>query len=269
MFKSQEELESFPNDLVSLLEARPDCPGVYSVVFDAVADAGPAADTVALRRTKRRKLAAPGTRRAPQKPHRFSIIWADASGMVRSPWHAIGTNNDLLPLVSLVYSMYRPPSQHILRDPSITWREFGANSNPIWDVRCNGRLFEGCDILHCAEGRDRRTVVFQWQNGDDLCIIKDAFWDTTIKQQEPHVLRAIHAKGHVPGVVSMRTSTSFEHVRAANRRIMTPSSKDLGPDVPMRERLRMVLASTGKPLIYSKSVQELLIAVYDALEGAL
>ena len=50
------------------------------------------------------------------------------------------------------------------------------------------------------------------------------------------------------------------------RRILTPSAKHV-LHFSVHERSRMVLASTGAKLVKAKTVKDLLMAVYDILEG--
>lgn len=221
-----------------LLEARPDCPGVYCLglyygMYASVPE--------------------------------FCIVWADAAGVVTSRFYPLRTGNtsDYTTLASYVYSLYCPPNNHILKDPSITWTERKRFGLAKWTVRCHGREYAGCSILHCADVFDRRTIIFEYRQGKNLYMIKDAFWDTKRRQEEAGVLKAVHKRGIVPGVVRMH---DYETVIGANKkRIVTAASQSLG--TPMRARVRIVLASTGQKLTRSHSIRDLLMAIYDVNEG--
>ncbi|KAF7796481.1 hypothetical protein EIP86_007658 [Pleurotus ostreatoroseus] len=216
-----------------LLEARPDCPGIYSLAF-------------ALKKME------------------YRIFWTDAAGFATSKWYTADDGWD--PLLAYIYSLYRPLRQHMLRDSSIIYDDGGQDvwNRPRWNITCGGQQYLGCKIVHCGDVHERRTTVFEYRNRKNMYVIKDWYWvNGQDRQEEGPVIAAIHKKGTLPGVVRLH---HYESVSVKGRRILTPSAKHV-LHFSVHERSRMVLASTGAKLVKAKTVKDLLMAVYDILEA--
>lgn len=235
---SKKEFELHVRQIQNLLVARPDCPGIYFLTFNF--HYSPAKITT-----------------------EYCISWADAAGVVKSPWYVFDDYEDPFPLLSYINSLYRPPKNHLLKDPTIFWTEDTYLGPPTWNIKCQGHWYQGCTIMHAAGPSDRRTTIFEYRNGTNLYVIKDAYWDSTRRQEEGPVLKAIHAKGIIPGVVQLK---GYETVIGPNRkRILTPAADDL--QVARRSRSRIVLASKGTRITRAKNVKDLLMAFFDVNEG--
>ena len=212
------------------LQARPDHPGVYGLCVH---------------------------------PEGFKIIYADTSGPYRSEAFSW---DDLDVLAMYVYSLYDPPAGHILRDASIsTLASEDDPSGPArWSVAVGGvGTYAGGVIHYLGESWGKRTTVFlyKWPSIEPTrqLIIKDYYRLVARRYDEAELLSHIHSQGIVPGVVRL---VGTGHVLdAEGKRMMSGTGYDV------RERRRLVIADVGEDLLQAKSVNDLLMAIYDVLEG--
>ncbi|KAI8989167.1 hypothetical protein BD414DRAFT_415083 [Trametes punicea] len=188
--------------------------------------------------------------------HGFRLYYADFTGILPTsvlPWNAEG----LRKLASYVYSVHNPPAHHHPRDLSILWREIPGNLT-AWSIQVNGEMFPIRRVLlRSSPPRNDRTVFLVGCGTTRHAIIKESYCDRWRQPDEAIFLRHIHCHGFIPGIV-----------RLAHEEVVHFSGDDVILTVrgaPMSKR-RIVLADVGESLLRAKTVNDLLMAVYDALE---
>ncbi|CAL1717158.1 unnamed protein product [Somion occarium] len=220
------------------LEARPDMPGVYAIFANAKG---------------------------------YKIIWSDASGVVSSPF--MSWNNQKL-LEGYIRSLYFPPKKHHLWDPSISAPILLPDPDPQasidsrkvhWTIKYNNKKYENCIPLYVSRSTwGRRTAVFMFQeNKGVFAVIKDAYRDDGRRFNEVTLLQDIHSEGIFPGVV--RVIASGEVHTADGEAIGTARSAVRGK-IHHRTKKRLIMGSRGSKFYAAKSVKDLLMAIFDALE---
>jgi hypothetical protein len=187
-------------------------------------------------------------------------------------------------LYAWMWRLYHPE-----RDKSITV-DMKA-SPPTFTVVAGGTAYNQLVILRAGESIDRRTMVFEkldtnavlrrgtrLEEGSDLSVdeaqdpqsgfspttdrstcpntvIKEQYIGTSCSFREGPILKKIHAAGDFPGVVR------FDHYEYV---------KNDGKDISVESNLvktRLVLKDRGTPLEKVGTMRELLMGVYDLLEG--
>ncbi|KAH9903419.1 hypothetical protein C8Q73DRAFT_51940 [Cubamyces lactineus] len=171
---------------------------------------------------------------------------------------------DLETLCAWVYSLYDPPDGHILYDRTISWQESPGTpfSAPTWTVTTEDLDLSGAVIEFVGYPYGRQTTVFRAAMADQPgpVIIKDYFFDDDKLYEEAEVLHwNVHGDGFVPGVVRL---LSFQNVANDGKMIIFrhPTERLI-----MTKR-RLVFADYGVGLENAKSVNDLLMAIYDILE---
>ncbi|KAI0657468.1 hypothetical protein C8Q70DRAFT_268210 [Cubamyces menziesii] len=216
------------SDVHHILQARPDRPACYAM------SATPAA---------------------------FQLLYGSPLGLQASQtvsW------TDLKTLCAFVYSLYAPPDDHILYDRTVTWKESPESpfSAPTWTIVTKREVLGGAVIDFVGYPYGRQTTVLRsettgWQAP---IIIKDYYWDNDRAYEEAELLNwHVHYDGFVPGVVRM---LSCQNVSNNGEVIVFRDPKE---DVVMVKR-RLVFADYGVGLEHAKSVNDLLMAIYDILE---
>lgn len=192
------------------------------------------------------------------RPQCYQVLWSDAAGIVASPqsgWE------DCSLLEAYVYSLYDPPKGHTLFDPTIIRSTVVPSDWEKARLTIKGHLKD--PYLHCywiAVGSSwgRRTNVWMRNfEGKGPVVIKDAYRDDNREYEEDKLLEKIHRKGIFPGVV--RTLEAAEK----HPKITTASITE-----KQRTKTRLVMGSYGVWLRGAKSVKDLLMAVYDIVEGS-
>ena len=217
------------------------------------------------------------------RPQYYQVIWADAAGAVSSPRY--GWEN-LIPLVSYVYSLYSPPKGHYLLDSTIEPRvspggdlikallhKVGPEKPQLkWNVTVNSRVYEDCRLIVWSGGFGRRTTVFQTEpkNATEPClVIKDMYRDEARRFSEKQIIDLIHSDGIVPGVVRL---VAHEEVKSSVHGGEATPIRTVGTvmhqgKLAHRVRTRLLLGSSGEPLSRAKSLGDLLKAIYDTVES--
>ncbi|KAH9903424.1 hypothetical protein C8Q73DRAFT_722171 [Cubamyces lactineus] len=193
------------------------------------------------------------------KPGYFQVIFSCPVGPVASE-HVPWTN--LAALSAYVYSLYDSPDGHILYDRTVSWVEkpdqrFGR---PSWTVRTGGKVYESADACFVGNAWARRTTILrveQRYHRNPTTIIKEAYIDCDRRFNEADLLQQIHKDGYFPGVVYLLSS---EEVKTGGQDIVFKN------DSITRKKVRIVLADVGFDLYHAKSVNDLLMTIYDALE---
>ena len=228
------------------LEARPDMPGVYGFFVNAKV---------------------------------YNIIWSDTSGPVISPpipWENLG------PLECYIHSLYCPPSDHPLWDPSITNPTLLEPSEtakprspgekieavPHWTIEFKGKIYKDCYLFQVGDCWGRRTTVFMHDGDDedDFAVIKDSYPDERRRFDEIELFEHIHEGAIFPGVARVLDAGDVEG--NDGEPIVTPRPAVDGPEgVARRGKKRLVMGSRGSRLTAAKSVRDILMAIYDGTEG--
>ena len=202
----------------------------------------------------------------------YSILWSDPSGPIISPsipWGNLG------PLEQYVHSLYVPPKGHHLVDPSVSSpnRRVPSNSSQKtdeethWTIVFDGKEYMNCRHIHAGYNWGRRTNVFMYDNPDDsrdFAVIKDAFPDDRKRFKEDVLLNHIHSEGIFPGMVRPLASGK---VRGCDDSVITTPSAPAVGKIGRRTKNRLVMGSRGSPLSAAKSVKDILMTVYDGVEG--
>lgn len=210
------------------MTARPDMPGVYGLAARAVG---------------------------------YEIMWSDASGTIASPLFTWDSDCD--PLARYIYSLYVPPPNHITRDPSIqSVDDDDPKAAPLWTIRVRGKVYPKCRLLFFGPSWGRRTFVWGSRIDGETTVIKDAHRDDARRFCEGQLLTEIHSSGYLPGAVRL---VDWGFV-STNRKVITTAPR-CKSGAPTRRRVRLVLGSFGMKLGESKSVLDLLKAIYDVIEG--
>jgi hypothetical protein len=194
----------------------------------------------------------------------YEVLWSDASGVIASP--SIRWDSDCGMLASYIQSLYIPPPRHFTNDPTIeVVDDDNSTTAPNWTIRIRGKSYENCRIIFSGPSWGRRTFVWVGTIDDDTVVIKDAYRDDARRFCEGQILETIHDSAFVPGVVRL-IDWCFVCI---NRTVIStaPRLSTDDPAVPYRRKTRLVLGSIGRSPRASKSVLDLLKAVYDAIEG--
>ena len=195
-------------------------------------------------------------------PDHYQIAWLDPAGPETSPrfdW------TDLKPLASYIYSLYKPPREHIVADPTITVSDAATRTDPpTWSVRVDDVLYQHCQMISWDSLFGRRTTVFKHVAKDGcVTIIKDRFRDVTRRSKEDYLLEKIHADGTMPGVVRLLQKPLQVLAEGGEPILTAPRSTHSA----RRAKIRIVMGSTGRPLREVTSVKQLLMAFFDVVEG--
>lgn len=217
-----------------LLKSRPDIPGVYVMRAN---------------------------------PSHYQILWSDAAGVVAS--QEIRWEN-LEPMFSYVYSLYKPPKSHILLDETITspTRKFSPRGTLRWSIEGpDQKTYHNCVSLYKGNPWGRRTNVWSYTekgNPDNVVVIKDAYRDVKRRYKEEGMLGEIHKNGIYPGVV--RLLVPKEEMPCPDIKTAVPQTGSYVRPI-VREKVRLFLGSFGQEFRYAKTVKDILLATYDILEG--
>lgn len=173
-------------------------------------------------------------------------------------------------LMSYVYSLYDPPARHYTRDPTMVWRE--GHKRSTMSIVSNGEVFPDVRCIFAQPPGGKGTQVFiAGRRPTRQAIIKECYRGPPFPYQterpaegfmEVEILTKIHQHGFVPGVVRLAHHELVPFGGPGQVEITTVHNSP-------RVKHRMVLADVGESLLQAKSVNDLLKAVYDALEGML
>ncbi|EJF56100.1 hypothetical protein DICSQDRAFT_175207 [Dichomitus squalens LYAD-421 SS1] len=194
------------------------------------------------------------------KPQWYQVLLSDPTGVVASaetPWDP----DDLRLLAAYIYSHYDPPRGHFLWDDTIAWVP-GATLDhpPTWKVKVQDQWYTQGQFIFIGEPWGRRTTILRVKDdsGGEI-VIKEVYRHHKRRFKEEKILAGIHGDGDVLGVVRLQgadhVTTNNETIKCAARGEETERTKE-----------RFALLDSGCRLLDAKTVNELLEAVYDALE---
>ena len=116
-------------------------------------------------------------------------------------------------------------------------------------------------FLFIGEPWGRRTTVLRVTDhaGGDI-VIKETYRHHKRRSKEEEILTHIHDDGDILGVVRFKGA---EHVTTGNKTLKCAAKGEN----TLRTKERFALLDSGCRLLTAKTVNDLLEAVYDALEG--
>ncbi|OSC96926.1 hypothetical protein PYCCODRAFT_1428812 [Trametes coccinea BRFM310] len=188
---------------------------------------------------------------------KFQVIYSSPAGIEASEltdWSDCGS------LCAYIYSLYDPPADHVLYDHMIIPKE--PASVPLgkqaWTIQKADGTCINASIIALGDPCSRRTTVFRAVHKGRSVIVKESF--DCGRHYEGELLTLVHADGFLPGVV---------------RHIVSEDVKNGDEPIVMRrkdgeltgKKRRVVLADPGEQLTSARSVNDLLMAIYDTLEG--
>ncbi|KAH9903437.1 hypothetical protein C8Q73DRAFT_778384 [Cubamyces lactineus] len=197
------------------------------------------------------------------KPGHFHIIFSPPLKPVayeHMPW------TDLTALCARVYSLYDPLAEdHSLYDRTVSWFEtadhqFGRLS---WTVRARGKDYKNSKFYFVGDPWGRWTMVLRIEDPSrgPTIAFREAYIDCGRCFNEVELFASIHEDGYLPGVVP---PISSEVVKTPDGREIVFALKD--GLVRERKKTRIVLADIGYDLFHAKSVNDILMTIYDALD---
>jgi hypothetical protein len=120
--------------------------------------------------------------------------------------------------------------------------------------------YDQLTVIHAGESIGRRTIVLAQLDGEYDTVIKEQYIEDSCRYLEGPILERIHKDGRFPGVVLL---DRWSHVVNNNG---TKVSVEHRHEV-MRSKMRLVLKAEGTRLMDVKTPRELLMGIYDLLEG--
>ena len=195
------------------------------------------------------------------RPQDYSIIWDDPEGPVISlstPW----TESNLL--FSYVNSLYHPPFEKHINDPSIKLYSgrIYAQEKPEWEIDGFSGPFK---TIFIGAAHSRMTHVLQ---RDPNTIVKYSFQSTGRRFSEVDILNKIHKFGPVPGVVQYSPEGSKDVCSAFGEPIHTPGELKNDQLPKHMTKTQLQLLSSGREFENCKDVRQALMICYDILEGS-
>ncbi|THH03710.1 hypothetical protein EW145_g6065 [Phellinidium pouzarii] len=196
----------------------------------------------------------------------FYIYWSDTSGIVRSHRYYFEEEKSWDVLYRYVCTVVNPLTDLPTRDPTMS-----INPNPIspeWTINCKEKAYNAVQ-RYGATAHSRQTCVL-WDPVKKR-VIKDHWCDDDRRYRESNILEKI--KG-VPGVSQVDFSEVVKRPddlgELATSKLHSGRESTLkvsGRRVPRRTKQRSVLKSRGDPLSARKSVRQILVALYDSIQG--
>ncbi|KAI5116182.1 hypothetical protein M0805_002681 [Coniferiporia weirii] len=201
----------------------------------------------------------------------FHLYWSDTSGIIRSPSYPFSKARSWKILFLYVRTIWDPLPSFPTRDPTMSL-SMGRSLTPKWKIQTKQRMFIA-ELFFSTSAHGRQTCVFL----DEVAkrVIKDHWRDTHRRFRESIILQMI--KG-VPGVVQVDFSEVITvEIEGAEVPLRT-NEMHSGPNAlkerdgstrsaPHREKQRSVLKTTGDGLDKRTTVRQLLMALYDGIEG--
>ncbi|KAJ3491348.1 hypothetical protein NLI96_g776 [Meripilus lineatus] len=189
----------------------------------------------------------------------YQIVWTDASGTITSPRYKWA---HMPPLFAYLSSLYTPPKNHVLFDPTITRTPHPDTT--LWTITSrNHGSFIGCRKVFLEPAWGGRTNVWIQRTAHQVVVIKDTFLTNKRQKIEEGLLRYIHRRGIYPGVIRLLfTGDQAPSPPLTIARLADGSSTR----VPERVRARLFMGSYGSPISEARSVKDMLMAFYDVLE---
>ncbi|OSD01864.1 hypothetical protein PYCCODRAFT_1468165 [Trametes coccinea BRFM310] len=234
------------------------CEGVSYHCIETIVDAKAAQATRYAFNIQQARPFRPGLFYLSVKPGEFQVVYSSPVGIGASehkPW------GDYASLCAYIYSLYVPPEGHVLYDRTIVAQEPAGSplGKPAWAIETKDGVYSGASIIFFGNSWGRGTTVFQAKRKEHSVIIKDAYIDCGHRNDEAELLQPVHEHGRLPGVVRCITA---EDVKNGDDSIIS-QMKDC---TFTKKKRRMVLADIGQELYLAKSVNDLLMAIYDTLE---
>jgi hypothetical protein len=195
----------------------------------------------------------PGVYALSASPSGYNLVWSDPAGHASGMFHW----SNIQPLIGYVYSLYSPPDDHNLHDPSITLKPSDFYDPPKWRIQFNDVTYSDCEAIWVGPAGSRMTWVAR-STSDPGKVIKDSYRSVRRTYQESELIDQIHESGRVGGwVVSIDSS----QVERQGNPIQTPLEHT------RRVKQRLVMDGSGETLYQCRSIFHFLKVMYDVLEG--
>lgn len=193
----------------------------------------------------------------------FRILWADAAGIIESEPCSLVNNFDTIQ--RYVYSLYCPPDGHCLKDETMQLAKSSLSGPAVWSLTADWGTYNNCSTIFTGAPVGRRTVVYRYEEGGKLAIIKDVYVseDYVEKRGERGLFHILQKAGFIPGL--MRYFQSGHVHPRYGMEIVTASA---GADGKKLKKYRLVYLSTGTSLFGATTAKDILMAMYDVVEGA-
>ena len=155
-------------------------------------------------------------------------------------------------LCAWIWRLYEP-----FVDSSITVNIEG-NEAPTFNIKLPDDEYSNCRIHSAGTAFGRRTIIFACPEPE--VVIKEQYIETSRTFKEGSILAKIHEKGTFPGVVRRDWCGPVQ-----------PSGNDLIVELKeaneVRKKIRVVLLDKAPSIMDAKTLQEVLVAMYDLLES--
>ena len=106
-------------------------------------------------------------------PRKYRILWRDPSGLYSSKdfqW------DDLSPLISYVFSLYKPPKDHIKLDTTMTLdMRRDLMLSPRWTVKFRRKVYSDCRVVFVGSPWTRQSWIAVSDTNGYRQIIKDQY----------------------------------------------------------------------------------------------
>ncbi|KAI5115337.1 hypothetical protein M0805_000713 [Coniferiporia weirii] len=202
----------------------------------------------------------------------FRLYWSDTSGIIGSYPYYFSDETSWSILLRYVRSIWDPLPLLPTRDRTMDLLPEDGSPKPKWSIRTKQREFSGT-LMFATPSHGRQTCVFHDAAANR--VIKDHWCDMHRRFREATILENI--KG-VPGVVQVDFSEVVMMDAEGTEVPLTTNEMHSGTDTvikteygdriaPRREKQRSVLKSIGRPLTERTSVLELILALFDSLQG--
>ncbi|KDQ26393.1 hypothetical protein PLEOSDRAFT_159686 [Pleurotus ostreatus PC15] len=189
-------------------------------------------------------------------PHGYQIQYSDAGGLTTSPF---SDWEHLVPLASYVYTLYFPLPGRPRCDPTITRSSTRIEDKPTWDVTFKGETYPACQVKFVGQPWKRMAWVAQTA-GKYPTVIKDSYWAHGRTFKEGELYDVLQDGKPAPGFVRVITHGDVFYEEGPI------TSINIEPHV-YRVKTRLVMGTSGDPLIDIPSIKHFLMAMYDVLEA--
>ncbi|THG98177.1 hypothetical protein EW145_g7472, partial [Phellinidium pouzarii] len=197
------------------------------------------------------------------------IYWSDPSGIVHSSPYKYKDPQFWKVLFNFVRTLINPLPSLPTRDQTMA-----ININdplpPTWNIKTSKKLYD-TSMLFGACAHTKQTCVF-WDK-DARRVIKDIWQDDSSISAESDHLNALNG---VPGNVQLDYSEIVTRDEKGGMEELFTSDQHSGSAsfctsrdrrVPLRVKHRYVLKSSGDPLSKRTNVRQVLVAIYDSIQG--
>jgi len=122
---------------------------------------------------------------------------------------------------------------------------------------------DNLSLLHAGESIGRRTIVMANKDAKHRnVVIKEQYIEEGHRFKEENILKKIHENGRFPGVVSLVPDSPSSTTDIFVTHKASETSKSI-----TRNKTRIMLTERGRSLLSGTTPREMLMVLFDALEG--